>query len=308
VTGPSRRGGRGSIDSLLVSTDSTPNEQGPPGAVSVTFDNLGEAAQLELEMWPDDVAQGEHFTVTEVLPRLLELLSTLRLHATFFVEGLNAVVYPDALRSIAAHGHELALHAWRHEDWAGLSAERETALLDRAQGAMADIGVFPVGFRPPGGLITPLTLELLRSRGFRYVSPAGEREGVSDGVAVLPFRWSLVDAFYYMPHFSTLRRHEGFPEQPLPVARMGEAMAHAIRARKHDGGHVALLFHPFSLAFTGEEGWATMGDVLSLLSQEVASGCAKLARMDAAAGALLEADDGSRPPVLSHASWPAPSD
>jgi peptidoglycan/xylan/chitin deacetylase (PgdA/CDA1 family) len=284
------------------------SEHGPLGAISVTFDNLGEAAQLQLGMWPDDVAQGKHFTVTEVLPRLLELLSSLGLRATFFVEGLNAVTYPDALRSIAAHGHELALHAWRHEDWAGLDAERETSLLDRAQSAMADIGLSPVGFRPPGGLMTPLTLALLRSRGFHYVSPAGQQEGVSDGVAVLPFRWSLVDAFYYLPHFSGLRQHEGFAEQPLPVARMGEVMTQAIRTRAQQAGHVALLFHPFSLAFTGEEGWATMSDVLSLLSQQVASGRAKLMRMDEAADALLAADDGSQAPVLSDASWPSPSD
>jgi peptidoglycan/xylan/chitin deacetylase (PgdA/CDA1 family) len=292
----------------VANAGSTANKQGPPGAISITFDNLGEAAQLELGMWPDDLAQGEHFTVTEVLPRLLELLSSLGVRATFFVEGLNAVTYPDALRSIAAHGHELALHAWRHEDWASLDAERESSLLDRARNAMADIGLSPVGFRPPGGLMTPRTLELLRSRDFRYISPAGQREGVSDGMAVLPFRWSLVDAFYYMPHFSGLRQHEGFSEQPLPVSRMGEVMTQAILARAHETGHVTLLFHPFSLAFTGEEGWATMRDVLSLLSQQVASGHAKLMRMSEAADALLAADDGPSPPVLSQASWPAPSD
>jgi peptidoglycan/xylan/chitin deacetylase (PgdA/CDA1 family) len=286
----------------------TRSEHGPPGAISITFDNLGEAAQLELGMWPAEVAQGEHFTVTEVLPRLLELLSSLGLNATFFVEGLNAVSYPDALRSIAAHGHELGLHAWRHEDWAGLSVEREASLLDQAQQAMADIGLSPVGFRPPGGLMTPRTLALLRSRGFRYVSPAGQREGVSDGLAVLPFRWSLVDAFYYLPHFSGLRQHEGFPEQPLPVARMGEVMAQAIRSRVQDAGHLALLFHPFSLAFTGEEGWATMTDVLSLVSEQVASGRGASMRMDETARALLDADDGSRAPELSNASWPSPSD
>ena len=48
----------------------------PESVVSVTFDNLGEAAQLELGMWPADVPQGEHFSVVEVLPRLLELLAT----------------------------------------------------------------------------------------------------------------------------------------------------------------------------------------------------------------------------------------
>ena len=156
--------------------------------------------------------------------------------------------------------------------------------------------------------MTPLTLELLRSRGFRYISPAGQREGLSDGVAVLPFRWSLVDAFYYLPHFSGLRQHEGFPEQPLPVARMGEVMAEAVRAQAHEAGHLALLFHPFSLAFTGEEGWATMADVLSLVSEQAASGRAESMRMDEAAQALLEADEGSRAPVLSNASWPSPSD
>jgi peptidoglycan/xylan/chitin deacetylase (PgdA/CDA1 family) len=293
------------------SAGNTRSEHGPPGAISITFDNLGEAAQLELGMWPDDVAQGEHFTVTEVLPRLLDLLSSLGLSATFFVEGLNAVTYPDALRSIAAHGHELGLHAWRHEDWASLSAEREASLLDQAQQAMADIGLSPVGFRPPGGLMTPRTLALLRAGGFRYVSPAGQREGVSDGLAVLPFRWSLVDAFYYLPHFSGLRQHEGFPEQPLPVARMGEVMVQAVRAQAQDAGHLGhlvLLFHPFSLAFTGEEGWNTMTDVLSLVSEQVASGRAASMRMDEAAQALLDADDGSRPPALSSASWPAPSD
>ncbi len=280
----------------------------PHKQISITFDNLGEAAQLELGMWPSDVAQGAHFTVTEVLPRLLELLSSLQLRATFFVEGLNAIAYPDALRSIAAHGHELGLHAWRHEDWAGLSAEREAALLRQAQEAMADIDLSPVGFRPPGGLMTPRTLALLRAGGFRYVSPVGRREGVSDGLAVLPFRWSLVDAFYYMPHFSGLRQHEGFPEQPLPVARMGEAMSEAVRGQADGAGHMALLFHPFSLAFTGEQGWATMTDVLGLVGEQVASGRAALMRMDEAAQALLEADDGSRAPELSHASWPAPSD
>ena len=76
--------------------------------VSVTFDNLGEAAQLELGMWPADVPQGQHFTVVEVLPRLLELLATRKVKATFFVEGLNCELYPDALREIATRGHELA--------------------------------------------------------------------------------------------------------------------------------------------------------------------------------------------------------
>jgi peptidoglycan/xylan/chitin deacetylase (PgdA/CDA1 family) len=86
-------------------------------ALSVTFDNLGEAAELELGLWPEGKALGGHPSVARTLPRLLNLLEQAGVRATFFVEGLNAELYPDALRSIAAAGHEVACHAWRHEQW-----------------------------------------------------------------------------------------------------------------------------------------------------------------------------------------------
>src|SRR3984957_7338282 len=101
-------------------------------------------------MWPADVPQGEHFTVVEVLPRLLDLLATRHVRATFFVEGLNVEMYPDALHTILAAGHEVAVHAWRHEEWAALDAESEAALLARASDAMRSIAIEPSGFAPPG--------------------------------------------------------------------------------------------------------------------------------------------------------------
>src|SRR5215210_6267126 len=81
------------------------------GLVSVTFDNLGEASEIEGGTWPDDQPLGEHFSVVEILPRLLELLDTHGLRATFFVEGINAEINPRALESIRAGGHEVACHA-----------------------------------------------------------------------------------------------------------------------------------------------------------------------------------------------------
>ena len=139
--------------------------------VSVTFDNLGEAAQLELGMWPDDVPMGQHFTVVDILPRLLDLLATHRLQATFFVEGLNAEMYPQALCTIVDGGHEVAVHAWRHEEWATLDPESETALLERATNAMCSIGIEPSGFRPPGGGLTDRTLGLLASTAIATSRP-----------------------------------------------------------------------------------------------------------------------------------------
>jgi peptidoglycan/xylan/chitin deacetylase (PgdA/CDA1 family) len=285
-------------------------------AVSVTFDNLGEAAQLQLGMWPDDVPQGRHFTVVEVLPRLLELLAARELRATFFVEGLNAEMYPGALHAIARAGHEVAAHAWRHEEWGALDAEPEAELLDRATRALRSIGLRPRGFRPPGGGLTARTLALLAEHGYTHVSPAGGREGLLEGLAVLPFRWPLVDAYAFLPQFAGLRERYGDGPDPHGPERMRDAMIAALRAHAEQedhrplpehGGHLTLLFHPFAVAFTGDAGWAALDDVLTETARLAATGAVAALRMDEAAAGMLERPQDFDDPQLDDATWMAPS-
>jgi peptidoglycan/xylan/chitin deacetylase (PgdA/CDA1 family) len=281
---------------------------GAGAAVSVTFDNLGEAAQLELGMWPGDVPLGKHFTVLEVLPRLLELLAARGVRATFFVEGLNAEMYPDALHALARAGHEVAVHAWRHEEWAALDADSEAELLDRATHALRSIGLHPSGFRPPGGGLTARTLGLLGARGYSYVSPAGEREGVLDGLAVLPFRWPLVDAYAFLPQFAGLRERYGGGPDPHGPEWMRAEMVAALRAHAERGGHLVLLFHPFSVAFGGEESWSALDGVLGETARLADTGAITALRMDEAAASMLERpEDFDHPPQLDDATWMAPS-
>jgi peptidoglycan/xylan/chitin deacetylase (PgdA/CDA1 family) len=170
---------------------------------------------------------------------VLSLLGSVGLRATFFVEGLNAELYPDALRSIDAAGHEVAFHGWQHERWADLSPGTERESLERGVTALDALGLRPVGFRPPGGELTPASLPLLREHGFRYVSPVGTAVEERDGVVVLPFRWELIDAFHYLPHFASLRG----TEEPLPPSDLRAALEAALSG----DGFVALLFHPFLL-------------------------------------------------------------
>jgi peptidoglycan/xylan/chitin deacetylase (PgdA/CDA1 family) len=255
--------------------------------VSVTFDNLGEAAELERGTWPEDQPLGEHFSVRECLPRVLDALARHDLRATFFVEGLNGELYPDALAGLRDAGHEVACHGWRHEPWHGVEGERER--LARAREALGG----PAGFRPPGGRLNPGTPALLGELGFSYCSPAGSREGRLEGLAVLPFRWTLIDAYYYVPHFGPLRQRNGDSEEPMEPALMRERMLGALE--EHGEGHLALLFHPFLLS-VGDEALAAMSDVLSR------AGELRVARMDEAAGALA-ADAG--PPDLDETSWDA---
>jgi peptidoglycan/xylan/chitin deacetylase (PgdA/CDA1 family) len=138
--------------------NSTTNPSGPdarPAVVSVTFDNMGEAADLERGLWPESEPLGRHFSVRRMLPRILGMLDELGLRATFFVEGLNAELYPKALLEIANSGHELGYHGWRHELWPNLSPSDEARLLAQGVHKMDELGVRPRGVRPPRGRQTP---------------------------------------------------------------------------------------------------------------------------------------------------------
>jgi peptidoglycan/xylan/chitin deacetylase (PgdA/CDA1 family) len=198
--------------------------------VALTFDNLGEVTALERGEWPAGAPLGHHWSVTRALPRILAALADAGVQATFFVEGLNAELYPDTLREIAAAGHEVGLHGWRHEPWAELDVASERELLTRGVEAFDVLGLRAESFRPPGGDLTAASMGLLRELGFRCVSPAGEGVVSRDGLEIRPFRWELVDAWYYMPKFDG-------PDDP-------DALRAAIRAA---AGDVTLVFHPFLL-------------------------------------------------------------
>jgi peptidoglycan/xylan/chitin deacetylase (PgdA/CDA1 family) len=230
-------------------------------AVSVTFDNLGEASDLERGWWPEDEPLGHHHSVTRSLPRLLDALGSAGLRATFFVEGLNIELYPDTLRELDAAGHEVACHGWRHERWGGLEPAAERELLSRSAAGMRALGLEPAGFRPPGGELTADTARLLAQLGFTYCSPAAEAVPGAGDLPALPFRWPLLDAFHYLPHFDRMRERVLGSPDPLPPERLRETVLAALEETARDGGFLALLFHPF-LADTDER-VAVIRDVLA---------------------------------------------
>ena len=213
--------------------------------VSVTFDNLGEAADFERGQWPENEPLGRHFSVKRTLPRILDTLEELALRATFFVEGINAELYSEALLEISNSGHELGYHGWRHEFWPNLNPSSEVRLLERGVRKMDELGVRPRGFRPPGGRLTPSSPELLESLGFTHCSPAGVGIGFLGNLVVLPFEWRLIDAYFYLPRFGGLRETDTGSSESLPLVRFREALGSALQDVVRDGGHLTLVFHPF---------------------------------------------------------------
>jgi len=225
----------------------------PVGTVALTFDNLGEAAELEMGALPADAPLGEHRTATDVVPALLERLAERGIAATFFVEGMNAELYPDLLREIEDRGHEVAYHAWRHEQWDELSAAEQAENLAQGVAAFARIGIEIAGLRPPGGRLGPGGVGVLREAGLRYCSPAGAGAGVEDGVALLPFQWRHLDASCVLPPLAAAREQmSGSPDPVEPAAFVAFLETETDRLAEN-GGFLAIVLHPFMLDWLGAE-------------------------------------------------------
>lgn len=222
-----------------------PWPHGKRACVSITMDNMGEAADLNRGVWPADTPVGNHHSVKTQLPEMLSLLAERSITATYFIEAWNCDVYADTIGDVAARGHEVAFHAWQHEVWSKLSPETERGNMIKSVQAASRVGVQYAGFRPPGGMITPLTLSLMKENDLSYLSPAAARPAIVDGVAVVPFQWRDIDAYFYMEATKPLRVANEDGESVLSANVLSERWRSRVDEVIEEGGFVAFLFHPF---------------------------------------------------------------
>jgi peptidoglycan/xylan/chitin deacetylase (PgdA/CDA1 family) len=240
----------------------------PTGHVALTFDNLGEATELERGTWRADRPLGSHPSVTVALPRLLEVLAAHGLTATFFLEGINCELYPDAVRAIAEGGHEIGLHGWRHEAWGGLDAAAQASAIGRGMRAFEQLGIRVRGFRPPGGKLTRHSARLLGEAGIEWTSPAEGAEALTGVLAQLPFDWAAVDAYQLTPRFEDLRRARGDPPEGRTASEVLELFSSRLNARRP--GPDVLVLHPFLMV----EGpwWDCVRRLLERIADQVRDG------------------------------------
>jgi peptidoglycan/xylan/chitin deacetylase (PgdA/CDA1 family) len=95
---------------------------------------------------------GPHATLT---PKLLDLLASRHIKATFFVLGECVQQNPQVLQRAAREGHEIGSHSWSHPQLNRMSDDGVRSQLKRTDDLIKSlIGVRPSLFRPPYGALT----------------------------------------------------------------------------------------------------------------------------------------------------------
>ena len=215
--------------------------------ILITFDNLGEAFEIEQGRWPAKNKIGHHYSITSTLPEITNHLCKHSLTSTFFVEGCNAEIYLAHLQSLCNKGHEIGLHGWAHEHWGEQPNRKRSTIIEQSLRAMSTIGVDIKGFRPPGGLTTPDTMPLLEKHGISYISPIGDMDNTCSRKFELPFHWLDVDALYFEPWLEPIRQEQLAEKTNNLTGLWRDHLASLLEEVVSKNQCRVLIFHPYLL-------------------------------------------------------------
>jgi peptidoglycan/xylan/chitin deacetylase (PgdA/CDA1 family) len=257
---------------VLRKMSRSPWPNGAKAAISITVDNLGEAQELSSGTWPSGRPIGQHFSVTEALPRMLQIFDECDTKVTFFFETWSVGIYPDVAKEVVRRGHEIGWHGFQHEMWTKLSLEEEEENFSKSFADAKRFGIKYDGFRPPGGLINDGTYRLLREHGIRYISPVAEKAAITRDLAVLPFHWKTIDAYYYMEEFSGLRRLYGAEEKALDPQILKKCFFDQVEEAVKSGAYISFLFHP--ILQTSEDKFSVIQEVVEHIAKDPRIWCA----------------------------------
>jgi peptidoglycan-N-acetylglucosamine deacetylase len=235
----------------------------PRHIVCLTFDFDTQSGFIARGMTtPTPLSRGEFGLVGAA--RILRLLRSFGIRATWFVPGFTIESHPRACEDVVRDGHEVAHHSWAHIPPAQQSRDEEEADLVRANDAILRLtGRKARGYRSPSWDLSENTMDLLLAHGFLYDSslmgadywPYRARRGdvaelgkplhfgEETSLIEMPISWSLDD----YPHFEFVRT----PTTVLPGLQSARTVMESWRdefrymQQTVEWGVLTLTMHPF---------------------------------------------------------------
>src|SRR5262249_9222575 len=235
----------------------------PRHIVCLTFDFDTQSGFIARGMTtPTPLSRGEFGLVGA--QRILALLRSFGLRATWFIPGFTIESHPQACETVVRDGHEVAHHSGAPVPPAQQSRQEEEADLVRANEAIARLtGRKSRGYRSPSWDLSENTIGLLLTHGFRYDSSLmgadywpyrarrGDRAelgqplvaGEETTLIEMPISWSLDD----YPHFEFVRT----PSVVLPGLQSARTVMEnwldefRYMKKSVDWGILTYTMHPF---------------------------------------------------------------
>lgn len=98
---------------------------------------------------------------------ILAILAEYDITATFFIIGINAEAYPEALQQIVESGCEIGNHTYSHKRLRNLSEEEVIKEVVRCEEVLERMtGIRPHLFRPPEGMMHPVLSSLMNEKEY----------------------------------------------------------------------------------------------------------------------------------------------
>lgn len=127
----------------------------------------GNSSKPQIALTVDD---GPHPQYTL---ELLKVLDQYNIKASFFWLGISVEKYPDVAKAVHERGHWIGIHGYEHKSFIELSETQLKSGLDKTKKVICNTCNLPenqlVYVRPPNGLFTGKTLQLLQDWNYRTV-------------------------------------------------------------------------------------------------------------------------------------------
>ncbi|MBS9719680.1 polysaccharide deacetylase [Tianweitania sp. BSSL-BM11] len=263
-------------------------------AVAISFDSDHETFELRNGGASiGKLSQGQ-YGARRGMPRILKLLETYGIPASFFMPAVSAMINADEVKAVIAGGHELGIHSWIHEFNSRLDHQTERDLAFRAADMLEKLsGVRPVGMRTASWDFSPYTLAIAREMRLLYDSSLMAddepyellEDGEATGIVEIPVEWIRDDAPYMAMDRMAGARPYGGPAMVADILRREMDVAW------EEGGLFQVTLHPHHIGhrsriFVLEETIRhakAKGDVWFCTHAELARYCADQANLSVAA-------------------------